>query len=155
MNKSLVFWGYTVEILISALAVVCLCLWVSTESLLTFLRTAALDFATLFGAVMLAAALAFLWTFFSKADTPFYRWLDSRGAFQVYLRATAYAVLVSLLSIFSLIVYKYVDNRNIGLAAAFLLALALVNMCTLVANVIGLMRLNANFMQKIAEKSNR
>lgn len=130
---------------ISALAVIALCLWLSTDSVLAFLRTAALDIATLFGAVMLAAALAFLWTFFSKADTPFYRWLDSKGAFKVYLTATAYAVLVSLLSIGSLIIYKHVDNRTLGLVAAFLLALALANMYTLVSNVIGLMKLNALF----------
>ncbi len=148
MNRHLVSWGYAVEIVLAALAVLGLCVWLSTDSLLNFLRTAAIDIATLFGAVMLAAALAFLWTFFSKADTPFYRWLDSKGAFQVYLRATAYAVLVSLLSTASLIIYKHVDDRNLGLATAFLLALALVNLYTLISNVIGLMRLNTLFMRQ-------
>jgi hypothetical protein len=148
MTRLLVFWGYAVEILISALAVLSLCMWVGTESLLTFLRTAALDIATLFGAVMLAAALAFLWTFFSKVDTPFYRWLDSKGAFQVYIQAAAYAVLVSLFSTLSLVIYKHVDNTILGLAAAFLLALALTNMYTLISNVIGLMRLNALFLRR-------
>lgn len=148
MTRLLVFWGYAVEILISALAVLSLCMWVGTESLLTFLRTAALDIATLFGAVMLAAALAFLWTFFSKVDTPFYRWLDSKGAFQVYIQAAAYAVLVSLFSTSSLVIYKHVDNTILGLAAAFLLALALTNMYTLISNVIGLMRLNALFLRR-------
>jgi hypothetical protein len=123
-------------------------MWFGTESLLAFLRTAALDIATLFGAVMLAAALAFLWTFFSKVDTPFYRWLDSKGAFQVYIQAAAYAVLVSLLSTSSLVIYKHVDNTILGLAAAFLLALALTNMYTLITNVIGLMRLNALFLRR-------
>ncbi len=148
MNKYLVGWGYVVELVLSALAVFALCLWVTTDSLLSFLRTAALEIATLFGAVMLAAALAFLWTFFSKADTPFYRWLDSKGAFRVYLQATAYAVIVSFLSTSSLVIYKHVDSRNLGLTAAFLLVLAIVNMYTLVSNVIGLMRLNALFMRQ-------
>ncbi|WP_200232199.1 hypothetical protein [Rubrivivax gelatinosus] len=148
MSRYLIGWGYAVEIAISALVLLVLCMWLSTESVLAFLRSAALDIATLFGAVMLAAALAFLWTFFSKADTPFFRWLDSKGAFQVYLRATAYAVLVSLLSTFSLVIYKHIDDRNLGLAAAFLLVLALINMYTLVSNVIGLMKLNALFMRQ-------
>ncbi len=148
MNRLLVSWGYAVELVFSALIVLVLCMWLSAESLLAFLRTAALDIATLFGAVMLAAALAFLWTFFSKADTPFYRWLDSKGAFQVYLRSTAYAVLVSLLSTISLVIYKHIDDRNLGLAAAYLLVLALVNMYTLVSNVIGLMRLNTLFIHQ-------
>jgi hypothetical protein len=145
MSRLIVGWAYAVEVLVAALGVVGLCLWLSKESLLTFLRMAAVDIATLFGAVMLAAALAFLWTFFSKADTPFYRWLDSRGAFKVYLHATAYSVLISLLSTSSLVVFKHVENETLGLAAAFLLLLALLNMYTLVMNVIGLMRLNALF----------
>ena len=148
MSRLLVGWGYAVELIASALVVTVLCVWLSTESLLTFLRMAALDIATLFGAVMLAAALAFLWTFYSKADTPFYRWLDSKGAFGVYLRATAYAVLVSLLSTASLLIYRHVESKPLGLAAAFLLALALLNMYTLVSNVIGIMRLNTLFMSK-------
>jgi len=148
MNRLLVSWGYAVEIAISVLAVLALCIWLSFETVLMFLRMAAIDIATLFGAAMFAAALAFLWTFFSKADTPFYRWLDSRGAFRVYLQASAYAVLVSLLSTSSLVIYKHVDDRNLGLTALFLLALALVNMYTLVSNVIDLMRLNALFMRQ-------
>lgn len=148
MSRHLVGWGYAVELIASALVVTALCFWLSTESLLTFLRLAALDIATLFGAVMLAASFAFLWTFFSKADTPFYRWLDSKGAFGVYLLATAYAVLVSLLSTASLLIYKHVESKTFGLVAAFLLVLALLNMYTLVVNVIGLMRLNALFMSK-------
>jgi len=148
MNRLLVGWGYAVELVASALVVSVLCTWLSTESLLKFLRVASLDIATLFGAVMLAAALAFLWTFFSKADTPFYRWLDSKGAFQVYLRAAAYAVLVSLFSTASLVIYTHVESKALGIATAFLLVLALLNMYTLVANVIGLMRLNALFMRK-------
>lgn len=148
MNKYLVGWGYAVELVLSALAVFALCLWGTTDSLLSFLRTAALEIATLFGAVMLAAALAFLWTFFSKADTPFYRWLDSKGALRVYLQATAYAIIVSFLSTSSLVIYKHVGSRNLGLTAAFLLVLAIVNMYTLVSNVIGLMRLNALFMRQ-------
>ena len=64
MNRFLVGWGYAVEIVLSALAVFAMCVWVSTDSLLNFLRTAALDIATVFGVVMFTAALGFVWTFF-------------------------------------------------------------------------------------------
>jgi hypothetical protein len=148
MNRLLVGWSYAVEIMASAIGVIGLCLWLSKAVLLAFLRTAAIDIATLFGAVMLAAALAFLWTFFSKVDTPFYRWLDSRGAFNVYLRATGYSVLVSFLSTASLVIFKHVENDLLGLAAAFLLLLAILNMYTLVMNIIGLMRLSALFASR-------
>ncbi len=94
---------------------------------------------------MLAASLGFLWTFYSKADTDFYRWLDSRGAFRVYLLATAYSVAVSLLSTMSLVVMKKIADENFSLAATFLLVLAVINLMTLVRNVIDLMLLNAKF----------
>lgn len=145
MSKRLVVWSYAVELLASAAVLVALCLWLGAKPVVDFVRTAAIDIATLFGAVMLAAALAFLWTFFSKADTPFYRWLESKGAFKVYVSATTYTVTVSFLSTASLVVAKYLDSQYVGLVATYLLLLAMVNLYTLVGNVAGLMKLNAAF----------
>lgn len=122
-----------------------LCLWFEPKAVASFVRDVALDIATLFGAVMLAASLGFLWTFYSKADTEFYRWLDSRGAFRVYLLATAYSVAVSLLSTMSLVAMKKISDDSFALVAAFLLVLAVINLMTLVRNVIDLMLLNAKF----------
>lgn len=145
MSKHLVTWSYAVELLASAAALAALCMWLGPKPVVDFVRTAAIDIATLFGAVMLAGALAFLWTFFSKADTPFYRWLETKGAFKVYVSATTYTVAVSFLSTASLVVAKHVDNQYVGLVATYLLILAVVNLYTLVDNVAGLMRLNAAF----------
>ncbi len=94
---------------------------------------------------MLAAALAFMWSFYTKADTPFYRWLEERGAFKVYLSATIYAIAVSFIATAALIVAKYVEGLTVGLAATFLLTLSVLNLYSLVSNVAGIMRLNAKF----------
>lgn len=141
----MVWWAYAVELVAAALAVGCFALWQSPSVVAAFIRTAAIDIATLFCAVMFAAALGFLWSFYTKGDTPFYRWLEERGAFKVYLGATVYAVGVSFAATAALIVAKYVEGVVIGLIAAFLLALAVINLYSLVANVAGLMRLNAKF----------
>lgn len=145
MSNKLVWWGYAVELVAAALIVVCISLWVPPETLVPFVRTAAIDIATLFCAVMLAAALAFMWTFYSKADTPFCRWLEERGAFKVYLSATIYTIAVSFIATASLVVTKYVEGLAVGLVATFLLTLSVLNLYSLVANVAGIMRLNATF----------
>lgn len=146
MSKRLyVWWAYIVELLAAGAMLLALCLWFEPSSVAKFIRDIALDIATIFGAVMLAASLGFLWTFYSKADTEFYRWLDARGAFRVYLFATSYSVAVSLLSTMSLVAMKKITNDYFYLAGTFLLILAIINLFTLVRNVIDLMLLNAKF----------
>lgn len=145
MSIKLVWWGYAVELLATALIVGCMCLWIPPAALVGFVRTAAIDIATLFCTVMLGAALGFMWSFYTKADTPFYRWLEERGAFKVYLSATIYSIAVSFIATATLIVTKYVEGRTVGLAAIFLLTLSVLNLYSLVSNVAGIMRLNAKF----------
>ncbi|MDT8999988.1 hypothetical protein RQP53_12000 [Paucibacter sp. APW11] len=145
MSNKLVWWGYAVELLATALTVTCLSLWFQPNAVVAFVRIAAIDIATLFCAVMLAAALAFLWSFYTKADTPFYRWLEERGAFNVYLSGTVYTIAVSFTTTAALIVAKYVEGLAIGLIATFMLVLSILNLYSLVYNVAGIMRLNAKF----------
>lgn len=141
----LVFWGYFVELVAAAMGLLILCIAFSQAAVATFVRNAAIDVATLFCSIMFGAALAFLWTFYSKSDTEFYRWLDKRGAFEVYLQATGYAVAVSAVATFLLISVKYVDSEKLALLATYFLLLAVINLYTLVQNVFGLMRLNTMF----------
>lgn len=140
-----IWWAYAVELLAAAATLLALCLWLGTPAVTGFVRDVALDIATLFGTVMLAASLGFLWTFYSKSDTEFYRWLDTRAALRVYLSATAYSVVVSFLSTMSLVTLKKITNETFALVATFLLILAVINLITLVRNVIDLMLLNTKF----------
>lgn len=140
-----ILWAYVVELLAAGTTLLAICLWVGSATTISFVRNVALDTATLFGAVMLAASLGFLWTFFSKADTEFYRWLDARGAFCVYLSATAYSVAVSLLSTLSLVALKHIASDVFALLSTFAMILAIINLITLVRNVIDLMLLNTKF----------
>lgn len=140
-----VWWAYAVELLAAAVVLLALCLWLEPKTVASFVRDVAIDVATLFGAVMLAASLGFLWTFYSKADTEFYRWLDARGSFRVYLVATAYSVVVSLVSTMILVAMKKVADDTFAIVGVFFLILAIINLLTLVKNVIDLMLLNAKF----------
>lgn len=144
-SRPLIWWAYAVELIASGLALLALCAWFGSASVAKFVRDVALDSATLFGAVMFAASLGFLWTFYSKSDTPFYKWLDEIGAFSAYLAATGYAVAVSVLSTLTLVALKSIESEAFSLFAAFLLILAIVNLYTLVKNVVGLMTLNTSY----------
>lgn len=144
-SPRLVLWSYFVELAAAATSLLALCIVFGQAAVATFIRSAAIDIATLFCGIMLGAALAFLWTFYSKSDTEFYRWLDKRGAFDVYLRATGYAVAVSAIATLLLIGVKYVDSEILALLATYSLLLAVINLYTLVQNVFGLMRLNTMF----------
>lgn len=145
MSNRLVWWGYAVELVAAFLIVYLLILWLSADAVAGFVRRAAIDIATLFCAGMFAAALGFLWALYARGDTPFYRWLEEKGAFKVYLFATIYAVGVSFGAMTALIVAKYVDGKATAIIATFLLVLAVINLYSLIANVAGLIRLNAKY----------
>lgn len=145
MSNKVVWWGYAVELIAASLILYLLILWLSADAVAEFVRRAAIDIATLFCAGMFAAALGFLWALYAKGDTPFYRWLEEKGAFKVYLAATIYAVGVSFGAMAALIVAKYVDGTATAIIATFLLVLAVINLYSLVANVAGLIRLNAKY----------
>lgn len=146
-KKFLIVWAYAIELIAAALIMLLLGLLIGTPTMMTFIVDTANDFATVFSGVMLAAALGFLWTLYSKSDTDFYQWLESKGAFAVYLHACMYAVAVYALSACSLITIKHVKSNGFMWATFFLLILAVLNLYTLIKNVCDLMRLTAKFQQ--------
>lgn len=150
---TLTLWGYAVEIVLAALMLVLLCLIYTPSSISIFVRQSAIDVATLFCAILFAASLAFLWTFYSKADTDFYRWLYEIDAFNIYLSATGYAVAINAAATLMLILAKFIVNDHLALTSIFMLFLAAINGYTLVQNVFGLMKLNAKFNQKSRNNS--
>jgi len=78
-STRLVWWGYFVEIAATALTLVALCLFFGTSVIIAFVRNAAIDIVTRFCGIVFAAELGFLWTFYSKIDTDFCRWLEKSG----------------------------------------------------------------------------
>ena len=140
--------------LVAAMLVVLLpSIFFGVSAVTSFIRSFATDMATIVCAGVFAASIAFLVAFYSKSGTAFYRWLDERGAFDVYRRATGFAVLVSFLSTVSMLTLKIVAGNFIALISAFLYVLMLINLYTLIQNVFGLMKLN-NIFNRNNEKDN-
>lgn len=138
-----IIWGYLVEPILASLLIVLACILFGTSIIATLMRQVAVDLATLYCAVFFAAALGFLWTLFSAADTPFYRWLDEVDSFSVYLQATAYTVAIGAISTLVLGILKLFENQALAITASFFFLMAVINTYTLIANVFGLIKLNA------------
>lgn len=122
-----------------------LCVVFGVDPVASFMRDVAVDVATLFGVVLLAASLAFLWAFYTKADTDFYKWLNNKGALEPYFAAAGYVIAVSFFATACPILLKKVPAVEYALTVVFVEILALINLYTLVKNVLGLMHLNAEF----------
>lgn len=142
-----VAWGYAAELILAILLVGLACSTIGSTQLANIVRQFAVDLATLCCAVFFATALGFLWTFYSKADTEFYTWLDEIKSFGVYLNATAYVVAIEGASILALLATKMLTGDVYALVAALIFFLAFINSYTLVANVIGIMRLHTLYNQ--------
>lgn len=140
-RRLLVVWSYLSEILLATLLTTLLCFLIDKSKLVEFIQQSAIDFATLFCAIFFAGALGFLWTFYSKADSKFYVWLDSIGASAVYLHATVYTVFVEGAATLALTFVKYFKNEGLALFGAFLFFLAFINSYTMIINVMHVMKL--------------
>ncbi len=103
------------------------------------------DLATYFSSIMLAGSVAFLWTFYSKSDTPFSKWLYESGAFNVYLYAYVVTIVIYAVLLVLLLICSKLDNLFISMPSFWFLILGLINVHTFVSNVVGQLQLNMEF----------
>lgn len=143
--RAKIIWAYLVELVLAGLLVVWACVLYGVSYVGSVVQSFANDVATLYCAVFFAAALAFLWTFYSKVDSKFYVWLDQIGAYSTYINATVYVIAIEGATTLVLTFSKINKDENFSLFAAFLFFLAIINSCTMIANVVGLMKLQTLF----------
>jgi hypothetical protein len=149
MNKTpIIIWGYLAEIFLASFVLALLLLFYDAHQIANFLRPLASDIATYFSSVMFAASVAFLWTFYSKSDTPFSKWLYEKGAFKVYLSAYIVAVSIYALLFLLLLITSKVNNNFLSVFTFWVLLLGLINVFTFVRNVIGQLLLNMEFNRR-------
>ncbi len=143
-GNEMVLWGYTVELILSALLLILASMLLGIEKVSGFVGASG---GALIGlvTVLLALKSAFLWELFSKVDAPFYKWLGTRGSLKHYVTAVVYATLVSLLAALFLIFSTIVEIQTYRMVCAFLVIHSVINGFTLVENVSSLMRLNTEF----------
>lgn len=149
MNRSvLIVWSYFSEVVLATLAFGILLLLYDSEQVTGFLKPVAKDIATYFSSVMFAASVAFLWTFYSKSDTPFSKWLYEKGAFTVYLTGYIVAVAIYAVLFILLLAASKSSNEVFLLFTAWVLLVGIINVYTFIRNVVGQLLLNMEFNRR-------
>lgn len=148
-QKIKIFWAYGSEVVFSSLVLGLLLLFTDTLTLSGFIQNVASDFATYFSGIMLAGAVAFLWAFYSKSDTPFSQWLYDKGAFNVYLTAYVSAIAIYALLTVSLVLSPKLNNKIFSLVTLWLLILGVINLYTFTNNIIKQLQLNMEFNRRV------
>lgn len=149
MNKSLlIVWSYLSEVLLATLLLGLVLFFYDPAQIASFLKPIAKDIAAYFSSVMFAASVAFLWTFYSKSDTPFSKWLYEKGAFTVYLAAYIAAVAIYALLFMLLLIASKSSNEIFLVFTTWVLLIGIINVYTFVRNVVGQLLLNMEFNRK-------
>lgn len=132
INRALL-WGYLSEAIAATLIHTLLALSLPSEKINLLILTKANEIATLFASVMFAATLGFLWSFYTKSDTPFFLWLYSKGAYQAYLTsyifsAATFGLLITLLILGSFTKEYYIPQASTWMTIyCFLISISFVN----------------------------
>lgn len=149
MSKApIIIWGYLSEALLAGLILSLLLQFYDSQQIADFIKPIAADIATYFSSIMFAASVAFLWTFYSKSDTAFSKWLYEKGAFNVYLSAYIVAVTVYALLFLLLLVTSKIDSDILSVFTFWMLLFGVINVYTFMKNVIGQLLLNMEFNRR-------
>jgi len=147
-QKLKILWAYSSEVVFSSLVLGVLLLFTDVPALSDFIQNVASDFATYFSGIMLAGAIAFLWAFYSKSDTPFSQWLYDKGAYNVYLAAYVSAIAIYASLTVSLVLSPKLNNEIFSLATLWLLILGVINVYTFTNNITKQLKLNMEFNRR-------
>ncbi|ASP40480.1 hypothetical protein CHH28_18185 [Bacterioplanes sanyensis] len=146
MNKKMtIWWGYISEPILTTLIFLLILYAFDSAKVASVFRNSAIDIATYFSSIMLAGSIAFLWTFYSKSDTDFSRWLYVKGAFNTYLTAYVVAIGIYISLLVLLIFCSKIDYYLFTLFTFWFFILGLVNVYTFIRNIIDQLMLNMEF----------
>ena len=149
MSKILIIiWGYLSEVFLASFVLALLLFFYDLQQIADFLKPIAADIATYFSSVMFAASVAFLWTFYSKSDTPFSKWLYEKGAFKVYLAAYIVAVSIYAVLFLLLMITSKINSVIFSVFTFWVLLVGVINVYTFIKNVVGQLLLNMEFNRR-------
>ncbi|MEJ2528176.1 MAG: hypothetical protein P8Y49_08930 [Sulfurovaceae bacterium] len=149
MSKTLIIiWGYLSEVFLASFGLALLLFFYDLQQISDFLKPIAADIATYFSSVMFAASVAFLWTFYSKSDTPFSKWLYEKGAFKVYLAAYIVAVSIYAVLFLLLMIASKINSVIFSVFTFWVLLIGVINVYTFIKNVVSQLLLNMEFNRR-------
>lgn len=147
-----IIWAYLFEVVLSLLVYGGVLKYWDYNKLTDLIIKTSDGLSSKFTAIMFAGSIAFFWSFYSHSNTDFAKWLYKKKAFNVYLKAFLYAIVIFLLATLAFVATQATQNRIIAAIAGWLLILAIINMVTFIWNIVGLMRLNIVFNIKLDQE---
>lgn len=149
MSKTIIIiWGYLSEVFLASFVLALLLFFYDLQQIADFLKPIAVNIATYFSSVMFAASVAFLWTFYSKSDTPFSKWLYEKGAFKVYLSAYIVAVSIYAVLFLLLMISSKINSVIFSVFTFWVFLIGVINVYTFIKNVVSQLLLNMEFNRR-------
>jgi hypothetical protein len=148
----IIIWAYLGEVILAALFYGLVLKFWDYNKLTDFIIKTSDGLSSKFTAIMFAGSIAFFWSFYSHSNTEFSKWLYKKKAFNVYLKAFLYAIVIFLSTTLALVVTQATHNSLVAAIAGWLFVLAMINMATFVWNIVGLMKLNILFNIKLDQE---
>lgn len=140
-------YGYFLEFAAAILTTIFVLIFFKSIEISDFLKLVSDGLIRSIFVPALAAVLAFLWTYYNKADGKFALWLYEKGAFKVYLSAFSTTVAYQVLAILFLLLVEVVANRITNTLAVFFSVLALVAFRSFVITVVDLCNLCIEYLK--------
>lgn len=151
-NKLIIFWAYFVEVVLTALIYGLSFLIWDFDQIASFFINTADSWVIKFTTIMLAGSIAFFWTFYSRSDTDFAKWLYQKKAFNTYLRAFLTAIAVFLVTTIALVITQITQNKTAAVISGGFFILSLINVFSFFKNIVDVMKLNIVFNIKLDQE---
>ncbi|MFH1985625.1 MAG: hypothetical protein ABIL58_27640 [Pseudomonadota bacterium] len=144
-NRLVILWAYLSEVILAGL-LYSLSFWLwDFDQIASFFISTADSWATKFTAIMLAGSIAFFWTFYSRSDSDFAKWLYQKKAFNNYLRAFLTAIAVFLVTTIAFGITQITQSKSAAAISGGLFILSVINVFSFFKNIVDIMRLNIAF----------
>jgi uncharacterized membrane protein YbaN (DUF454 family) len=125
------------------------------DQIATFFINTADSWVIKFTTIMLAGSIAFFWTFYSRSDTDFAKWLYQKKAFNTYLRAFLTAIAVFLVTTIVLVITQITQNKIVAVISGGFFILSLINVFSFFKNIVDVMKLNIVFNIKLDKERSK
>lgn len=154
-NILIILWAYLIEVILAGLIYGFSFLLWDFDQIASFFISTADSWVTKFTAIMLTGSIAFFWTFYSRSDTDFAKWLYQKKAFNTYLRAFLTAIAVFLVTTIAFVITQITQNEIAAVISGGLFILSVVNVYSFFKNIVGIMKLNIVFNIKLDQEKQK
>ncbi len=143
-------WPYIVELSAASLLYILCNMYFEAPVISEFVIKTSEHILSKFAYLMLTASIGFYWVFWQQSDSSFSKWLQSKGAYEVYSRSFLLTILIFFLTIVAISLCEITKNNIIGLITGWILIVAAINVFTFFKNIYDLLNLKMAYQEKVS-----